>query len=115
MCKCAPEIRTPFCGRGNCLPPGFANLSEWLGEQEAAAQMSLDRVWEQAVRQALGGFGGSEVTDEHWHVLPLWFGRNRTFPYRFRHRHYDLKLPDGPDHTHTDEVGRKAVVLEASK
>ena len=56
MCKCAPEIRTPFCGRGNCLPPGFANLSEWLGisddEAEAAAQANLDRVWAQAVRQS---------------------------------------------------------------
>ena len=55
MCKCTPEIRTPFCGRGDCLPPGFANLGEWLGEQEAAAQMSLDRVWEQAVQQAMEG------------------------------------------------------------
>lgn len=68
MCKCTPEIRTPFCGRGDCLPPGYANLGEWLGifsdaEAEAAAQASLDRVWEQAVRQALGGFGGREVTD----------------------------------------------------
>ena len=55
MCKCTPEIRTPFCGRGNCLPPGFANLSEWLGisddEAEAAAQANLDRGWAQAVRQ----------------------------------------------------------------
>lgn len=55
MCKCTPEIRTPFCGRGDCLPPGYANLGEWLGifsdaEAEAAAQASLDRVWEQAVR-----------------------------------------------------------------
>lgn len=57
MCKCTPEIRTPFCGRGDCLPPGFANLSEWLGEQEAVAQMSLDRVWEQAVQQAMEGRG----------------------------------------------------------
>lgn len=31
MCKCTPEIRTPFCGRGDCLPPGYANLGEWLG------------------------------------------------------------------------------------
>ena len=55
MCKCTPEIRTPFCGRGDCLPPGYANLGEWLtsdAEAEAAAQASLDRVWAQAVRQS---------------------------------------------------------------
>jgi hypothetical protein len=57
MCKCTPEIRTPFCGRGDCLPPGYANLGEWLGtssdaEAEAAAQASLDRVWAQAIRQS---------------------------------------------------------------
>jgi hypothetical protein len=57
MCKCTPEIRTPFCGRGDCLPPGYANMGEWLGissdaEAEAAAQASLDRVWAQAVRQS---------------------------------------------------------------
>ena len=59
MCKCTPEIRTPFCGRGDCLPPGFANLGEWLGisddEAEAAAQANLDRVWAQAVRQRMEG------------------------------------------------------------
>ena len=60
MCKCTPEIRTPFCGRGDCLPPGYANLGEWLGissdaEAEAAAQASLDRVWAQAVRQRMEG------------------------------------------------------------
>ena len=61
MCKCTPEIRTPFCGRGDCLPPGYANLGEWLGifsdaeAAEAAAQASLDRVWEQAVRQSKEG------------------------------------------------------------
>ena len=57
MCKCTPEIRTPFCGRGDCLPPGYANLGEWLGissdEAEAAAQANLDRVWAQAVRQRM--------------------------------------------------------------
>ena len=55
MCKCTPEIRTPFCGRGDCLPPGYANLGEWLtsdAEAEAAAQASLDRVWAQAIRQS---------------------------------------------------------------
>ena len=59
MCKCTPEIRTPFCGRGDCLPPGYANLGEWLGissdEAEAAAQANLDRVWAQAVRQRMEG------------------------------------------------------------
>jgi hypothetical protein len=57
MCKCTPEIRTPFCGRGDCLPPGYANLGEWLGSSSAAAaepaaQASLDRVWAQAIRQS---------------------------------------------------------------
>jgi hypothetical protein len=68
MCKCTPEIRTPFCGRGDCLPPGYANLGEWLGifsdaEAEAAAQASLDRVWEQAVNKPtklLKGEGSGE-------------------------------------------------------
>ena len=57
MCKCTPEIRTPFCGRGDCLPP--ASRSQDMErefatnvEREAAAQASLDRVWAQAVRQS---------------------------------------------------------------
>ena len=26
MCVCDPNLRTPYCGRGDCLPPpGFAN------------------------------------------------------------------------------------------
>ena len=34
MCKCTPEIRTPFCGRGDCLPPGYANerIDGWKRE-----------------------------------------------------------------------------------
>lgn len=51
MCKCTPEIRTPFCGRGDCLPPGYANLGEWLGifsdaEAEAAVAGALEAVTE---------------------------------------------------------------------
>lgn len=28
MCKCTPIIRTPFCGRGNCLPPASREPTE---------------------------------------------------------------------------------------
>ena len=38
MCKCTPEIRTPFCGRGDCLPPASrAQDMErlWTGEGSA--------------------------------------------------------------------------------
>ena len=78
MCKCTPEIRTPFCGRGDCLPPtecicGVGNFGvayhrrpcPWVDvvgsempkhEQdrlaEADAQRALDRVWAQAIRQS---------------------------------------------------------------
>ena len=81
MCKCTPEIRTPFCGRGDCLPPtecicGVGNFGvayhrrpcPWVDvvgsempkhEQdrlaEADAQRALDRVWAQAVRQSMEG------------------------------------------------------------
>lgn len=27
MCKCTPEIRTPFCGKGDCVWPFPTNLS----------------------------------------------------------------------------------------
>ena len=30
MCKCTPEIRTPFCGRGDCLPPASREPTESL-------------------------------------------------------------------------------------
>ena len=78
MCKCTPNIRTPFCGRGDCLPPtecicGVGNFGvayhrrpcPWVDvvgsempkhEQdrlaEADAQRALDRVWAQAIRQS---------------------------------------------------------------
>ena len=54
MCKCTPEIRTPFCGRGDCLPPASREPTESLfaANAEAAAQASLDRVWAQAIRQS---------------------------------------------------------------
>lgn len=47
-----------FCGNPNhsALASELeAARKVWLGEQEAAAQMSLDRVWEQAVQQAMEG------------------------------------------------------------
>lgn len=25
MCQCTPEIRTPWCGRGDCVPPPQRN------------------------------------------------------------------------------------------
>ncbi len=59
-----PEIRTPFCGRGNCLPPGYANLGEWLGifsdaEARETALKDLERIlndlsaWRMRWRQLL--------------------------------------------------------------
>jgi hypothetical protein len=30
MCKCTPELRTPFCGRGDCLPPASREPTESL-------------------------------------------------------------------------------------
>jgi hypothetical protein len=30
MCECTPEIRTPFCGRGDCLPPASREPTESL-------------------------------------------------------------------------------------
>ena len=60
MCECTPEIRTPFCGRGDCLLP--ASRAQDMerefaanAEREFAAQASLDRVWAQAVRQSMEG------------------------------------------------------------
>ena len=62
MCKCTPIIRTPFCGRGDCLPPASraqdmerefeANAERNFAAQEAAMQEALSELWKQAVRQA---------------------------------------------------------------
>jgi hypothetical protein len=43
MCKCTPEIRAPFCGKGDCVCPGSkkegARMSEFDGD--------LDHAWEE--------------------------------------------------------------------
>jgi hypothetical protein len=55
MCKCTPEIRTPFCGRDDCLPPGYATLGEWLGiSSDAEAEAALRAVYRKA-NEALRG------------------------------------------------------------
>ena len=38
MCKCTPEIRTPFCGRGDCLPPASREPTETLFAQSVLAE-----------------------------------------------------------------------------
>ena len=65
MCKCSPEIRTPFCGRGDCLPPASREPTESLfaanAEREFArmahgdhlAQFKADQLdaWERRLAQ----------------------------------------------------------------
>ena len=65
MCKCTPEIRTPFCGRGDCLPPASREPTESLfaanAEREFArmahgdhlAQFKADQLdaWERRLAQ----------------------------------------------------------------
>lgn len=57
MCKCTPIIRTPFCGRGNCLPPASREPTETLFGQSVLAEFDrrdqaerLD-VWERGLDQ----------------------------------------------------------------
>ena len=38
MCNCTPEIRTPFCGRGDCLPPANPEPTETLFAQSVLAE-----------------------------------------------------------------------------
>lgn len=38
MCKCTPMIRTPFCGRGDCLPPANPEPTETLFAQSVLAE-----------------------------------------------------------------------------
>lgn len=38
MCKCTPMIRTPFCGRGDCLPPASREPTETLFAQSVLAE-----------------------------------------------------------------------------
>lgn len=35
MCMCTPEIRTPYCGKGNCTPEAW----------KAAIQKATDKNW----------------------------------------------------------------------
>ena len=45
MCKCTPEIRTPFCGRGDCLPPASREPTESLfavNAEQAALNWALN-------------------------------------------------------------------------
>lgn len=65
MCRCTPEIRTPFCGRGDCLPPASREPTESLfaanAEREFArmahgdhlAQFKADQLdaWERRLAQ----------------------------------------------------------------
>lgn len=59
MCKCTPEIRTPFCGRPGCEPPeqapppgepavvksivGEIAAMEYAGDVKAIAAVVIDR------------------------------------------------------------------------
>ena len=38
MCKCTPEIRTPFCACWNCLPPANPEPTETLFAQSVLAE-----------------------------------------------------------------------------
>ena len=82
MCKCTPEIRTPFCGRGDCLPPSSRAQDM---EREFAAQAGLDRIWAQAVRQAEGGVAGrrslGQIDDATARALVLHFGLKGAIDY----------------------------------
>ena len=57
MCKCTPEIRTPFCARGDCLPPASREPTESLFTESVRAQFEqrdkaeqLD-AWERGLAQ----------------------------------------------------------------
>ena len=57
MCKCTPEIRTPFCGRDGCLPPANREPTETLFAQSVLAEFDrreqaerLD-AWERGLTQ----------------------------------------------------------------
>lgn len=54
MCICTPEIRTPYCGRGNCVQPKPLTILEQLAmdqeplgaEFEAALMANLDYLYD---------------------------------------------------------------------
>lgn len=57
MCKCTPEIRTPFCARGDCLPPASREPTESLfganADGDHLAQFKADQLdaWERRLAQ----------------------------------------------------------------
>ena len=57
MCKCTPMLRTPFCGRGDCLPPASREPTETLFAQSVLAEFDrLDQAerldtWERGLDQ----------------------------------------------------------------
>ena len=57
MCNCTPEIRTPFCGREDCLPPASREPTESLFVESVMAEFDqrdkaeqLD-AWERGLAQ----------------------------------------------------------------
>ena len=57
MCKCTPEIRTPFCACWNCLPPASREPTESLfganADGDHLAQFKADQLdaWERRLAQ----------------------------------------------------------------
>ena len=63
MCKCTPEIRTPFCGRGDCVWPGTHKEGERKTEIDHAELRAKTSECE-ALRGALEKI--KEVADQEW-------------------------------------------------
>lgn len=88
MCKCTPEIRTPFCGRGDCLPPGYA-----LAYEAAAAIEPVRHAHKAKVLAALAQHPGA-IASELAEVVGF-------DPVETRRRLTDLKLGGHAYQAHT--------------
>ena len=67
MCKCTPEIRTPFCGRGDCLWPHFDKTLatiDALTTENATLKAEIE-----GYRQALDDFS-ARTNDSLMHPEP---------------------------------------------
>jgi multidrug resistance efflux pump len=74
MCQCTPEIRTPWCGRGTCVPTALPPAPPALTAKLQQAQQALTRQrqvlaqlqaqYTQAEAQALRLEGAVQVLQE---------------------------------------------------
>lgn len=91
MCKCNPSIRTPFCGKADCVPSWSALATPKLTPNQkwqvicslvaASIKMDLNGVWyveqsgvwirDRAIQRGIAGRGNTpyEAIDDHFQML----------------------------------------------